>query len=182
MEQLTYQELKAERDLLRDRVCKLEEENLRLKKNLVKQILLGILFRHSSRNSLYKKKLTYSAIYSRDVRMFLPGDGLAVQLENQDISLCVAMNGMLIFVTKRSSNVQSVPIVSSHLLLMLTSLIICLGKMRKDEMLLEYMPLRQTTLVIFFVQTLTTRIVSMVIKKMYLHLLRYASNGVYPIK
>ncbi|MBO7606451.1 MAG: DEAD/DEAH box helicase family protein [Paludibacteraceae bacterium] len=41
MEQLTYQELKAERDLLRDRVCKLEEENLRLKKQLGETDIVG---------------------------------------------------------------------------------------------------------------------------------------------
>ena len=49
--------------------------------------------------------------------------------------------------------------------------------MHGDVMLLDFIQYEKTTLAVFFVQTLMTRVASMGIRMMFLPLLVYARNG-----
>ena len=60
--------------------------------------------------SLQKKRLFCLGVYSRDAKMFLLKGGLAGQVGNPAISRYVAKNGIVIFATRKNTNVRIAPI------------------------------------------------------------------------
>ena len=128
---------------------------------------------------LWRNVSTFSGVYSGAAKMFLPDVGRAGAAANRAISPCAVASGSLNIAIRRNTNAPIVRTVSlSH-----WAMSIFIGIL-KDEtpivgMLSDYMPSLRITDAISCALTLTIRVVSMVIKRMFGYICRYAAIGIF---
>ncbi len=128
------------------KIQELEKENARLKAILDKHGItykaeetISVVHNEDIRpatlpNSVCKKKLLYSKVFSKGVMMYLQDDGIAARHRSQATNLYVRGNGIVIFVTNADTSVRIAPTGSSLLCHTMTCIIILLARMLLDVM------------------------------------------------